>query len=98
MDNQKIDLKKLQELIEEIERKRSCRSLSDEYLSDNNYSTRDDIGIGEYAYGIVMIPESWVLPYLKYLIKLNDDCLSYEEDLSETELKFKKAEEIIDEM
>ena len=98
MDREEIDLKKLQELIKEIETKRSSRSLSDEYLSDHNCSTRDDVGIGEYAYGIVMIPEDWVLPYLKYSMKLNEYCLDYERDLSETELKLRKSEEIIDEM
>ena len=66
-DKIEISLEKLHSLIEEIEIKSQSRSLSDEYLLDHNCSTREDIGIGEYSYGIVMIPEDWVLPYLKYL-------------------------------
>ena len=57
----------LDKLIEEIESKIQSRDLSDSYLRENNCSTRNDIGIGEYVYGITMVPADWVLPYLKEL-------------------------------
>lgn len=46
------------------------RELSDEYLASNGCSTREEVGIGEYLYGIVMCPISWVLPYLEELNEL----------------------------
>ena len=52
-------------LIEAIESKANSKSLSDGWLREHENSTREDVGIGEYAYGIVMVPEDWVLPYLK---------------------------------
>lgn len=58
---------KLDELIKEIETKSKARGLSDEYLYEHGYMTRGEIGIGEYSYGIITIPEDWVLPYLKEL-------------------------------
>lgn len=50
--------------LEEMENKMGNRDLSDDYLREHNLSTREEIGIGEYAYGITMIPCSWVYPYL----------------------------------
>lgn len=52
-------------LIEAIESKANSKSFSDGWLREHGNSTREDVGIGEYAYGIVMVPEDWVLPYLK---------------------------------
>lgn len=60
-------LNNLDNLIFQIKEHSNARSLSDEYLKANEYNTREDIGIGEYAYGIVLIPEDWVLPYLEEL-------------------------------
>lgn len=57
----------LRQLIEAIESESKRKSLSDEWLEEHGYSTREDMGIVEYAYGIVMVPEDWVLPYLKDL-------------------------------
>lgn len=54
----------LEKLIEEIQEKMQARDLSDEYLIEHNCSTRKDIGIGEYQYGITMVPCEWVLPFL----------------------------------
>jgi hypothetical protein len=51
-------------MLEEMEAKMSSRDLSDDYLEEHKNSTREEIGIGEYAYGITMIPCSWVYPYL----------------------------------
>ena len=41
-------------------------------LIDKGCSTRYDIGIGEYSYGITMIPCEWVLPYLKQLQEVDN--------------------------
>ena len=60
----------LDELIKEMEGKMKNRDLSDEYLRENGLSTREEIGIGEYSYGITMIPCSWVYNYLLKLQKL----------------------------
>lgn len=57
----------LRELIETIESNRDSKSVSDEYLKERGCYTREDVGIEECVYGIVMIPEDWVLPYLKDL-------------------------------
>lgn len=56
-------------LIESIESKAKSKSLSDGWLKEHGNSTREDVGIGEYAYGIVMVPEDWVLPYIKELYR-----------------------------
>lgn len=65
-----VDYNNLDELIEDMEAKCRSKDLSDAYLSHCGASTREDIGIGEYAYGIVMVPADWVLSYLKELAKL----------------------------
>ena len=57
----------LNKLIEQIEEKDKLRGLPDTYLREHRYMTRDEIGIGEYAYGIIMIPIDFVLPFLKEL-------------------------------
>ena len=61
---------KLEELLNEMEERMNNRDLSDEYLSNNGNSTREEIGIGEYNYGITMVPCSWVYPYLEELRRL----------------------------
>lgn len=68
-----IDITKLNDLIEQIEQANKCYSLSDQYLEENNHLTRDEIGIGEMSYGIVMIPVDWILPYLKQLKDLKEE-------------------------
>lgn len=60
-------INELDSLILQIEEHRKHRSLSDIYLREHECNTREDIGVGEYAYGIVLVPEDWVLPYLKEL-------------------------------
>ena len=60
-------LNKLDSLILQIDEYSRRKSLSDTYLREYGRDTREDIGIGEYAYGIVLVPEDWVLPYLKEL-------------------------------
>ena len=57
----------LDNLIFNIEAHSKARGLSDEYLKAHEYNTREDVGVGEYAYGIILVPEDWVLPYLKEL-------------------------------
>lgn len=61
----------LKALIEMIEEESSRNSLSDGYLREHGNHTRDEIGVGEYQYGVVMVPENWVLPYLKRLYDLS---------------------------
>lgn len=60
-------MRDIEELIIEIKEKMLHRDLSDEYLREHNHSTREEIGIGEYAYGITMIPCEWILPFLEEL-------------------------------
>ena len=60
----------LHELLNEMKEKMRNRDLSDEYLREHDCSTRNEIGIGEYSYGITMIPCSWIYPYLEELRQL----------------------------
>lgn len=57
----------LYKLINELNEAVNSRDLSDEYLEKNNCSTREEVGIGEYSYGITMVPADWVLPFLEEL-------------------------------
>ena len=68
-----INLNNLVNLIDEIEQADKRYSLSDEYLKEENHLTRDEVGIGEMSYGIVMIPVDWILPYLKQLKDLKEE-------------------------
>ncbi len=66
----------LDDLLNEMSEKIRNRDLSDEYLREHNNSTREEIGIGEYAYGITMIPCEWVYEYLsdyKRVLKENEE-------------------------
>ena len=66
----------LDDLLNEMSEKMRNRDLSDEYLREHNNFTREEIGIGEYAYGITMIPCKWVYEYLsdyKSLQKENEE-------------------------
>lgn len=66
----------LDDLLNEMSEKMRNRDLSDEYLREHNNSTREEIGIGEYAYGITMIPCEWVYKYLsdyKRVLKENEE-------------------------
>lgn len=60
-------INELDSLILQIEENAKAKSLSDRYLEEHNHNTREELGIGEYVYGIVLVPEDWVLPYLKEL-------------------------------
>lgn len=65
----------LDDLLNEMSEKMRNRDLSDEYLREHNNSTREEIGIGEYAYGITMIPCEWIYKYLsdyKRVLKENE--------------------------
>lgn len=66
----------LDDLLNEMSEKMRNRDLSDEYLREHDNSTREEIGIGEYAYGITMIPCKWVYEYLsdyKRVLKENEE-------------------------
>lgn len=65
----------LSELINVIEEKNNKRSLSDDFLESRGSATRDQIGIGEYSYGIIMIPVDFVLHYLEELQSLRSEKL-----------------------
>ncbi len=54
----------LNNLIEAMEKGMKKRDLSDNYLRTDGCPTREEIGIGEYAYGITMVPCEWVYPFL----------------------------------
>lgn len=62
----------LKQLIDRIEAASRANSMSDDYLKEHGYQTRDDIVIGDYVYGIVMVPEDLVLPHLKRLLSLSE--------------------------
>ena len=82
MDKEEIrddKLFELDNLIFQIEEHEKHRGLSDTYLKEHNHSTREDIGIGEYVYGIILVPEDWVLPYLKKLRNIWEKELNEEE-------------------
>lgn len=79
----------LDDLLNEMSEKIRNRDLSDEYLREHNNSTREEIGIGEYAYGITMIPCEWVYEYLseyKRVLKENEELKN----------KLKEKDKIID--
>ena len=73
------DNSNLNRLIENIENISSRYDLPDSFLLDKGLSTRYDIGIGEYSYGITVIPCEWVLPYLKKLQEVEKYIKSLEE-------------------
>lgn len=57
-------MKNLDDLIKDMKSAMRSRDLSDSYLRENGCSDREEIGIGEYSYGISMIPCSWVYQHL----------------------------------
>ena len=74
------------DLLNEMSEKMRNRELSDEYLREHNNSTREEIGIGEYAYGITMIPCKWVYEYLsdyKRVLEINEVLLKENNRLEE---------------
>ena len=66
------EIDKLEVLIEIMKIRMQAKDLSDSYLAKMGCSTREDIGIKEYPYGITMIPCSWVLPYLEELKEMRN--------------------------
>jgi len=91
----------IEEFIEEIKEKMLHRDLSDEYLREHNHSTREEIGIGEYAYGITMIPCEWILPFLEDLKlakeSLKDKC-EIADERNQLLAENQKLNKVIDEM
>lgn len=87
----------LDDLLNEMSEKMRNRDLSDEYLREHNNSTREEIGIGEYAYGITMIPCKWVYEYLldyKRVLEINKVLLKENEILKE-ELETEQNERLL---
>lgn len=56
----------LQDLITEIEDVMCSRELSDEYLIEHGHETGY---IGEWLFGVTMVPAKYVLPFLRELEK-----------------------------
>lgn len=66
----------LDDLLKEMKEKMQKKDLSDEYLGKNGNTTRTEIGIGEYSYGITTIPCEWVYDFLsnyKRVLKENEE-------------------------
>ncbi len=86
---------KLEKLIEEIEKKDKARGLPDAYLREHNYMTREELGIGEYSYGVIMIPIDFVLDYLKELqevlsmLKEKDERIEYYRKQKDYDMQFR---------
>lgn len=55
---------KLHKMLKEMEANMNRYDLSDDYLVAHGNSARQ---IGEFVYGISMVPCDWVYPYLKAL-------------------------------
>lgn len=88
----------LDDLLNEMSEKMRNRDLSDEYLREHNNSTREEIGIGEYAYGITMIPCEWVYEYLsdyKRVLEINEVLLKENEELKNQEATARKINEFL---
>lgn len=67
------DMNYLKDLIMEIKKVEQCKSLSDEYLSSINHSTRAEYNVAEEKdYGIVWVLADYVLPYLEQLNQVNN--------------------------
>ena len=62
----------LNELLKQMEEKMKKYDLSDGYLSSIGCQTTSAVGIGEYSYGITMMPCSMVYPHLKELKDLKE--------------------------
>ena len=64
----------LDDLLKEMKEKMQSRDLSDKYLDENGKTTRTEMGIGEYSYGITMVPCEWVYDFLSdYKRVLNEN-------------------------
>ena len=48
------------------------KSLSDEYLEENEQRTRKDCWYGDFSYGIVYIAEDYALPAFKHIARLKE--------------------------
>lgn len=72
----------LDDLLKEMETE-MLADFSDSYLAEKGFETRADIGIGEYVFGITMMPCDWVYNYL----------LDYKRVLKENEILKKEKEQ-----
>ena len=70
----KGELDGLEELIKQIKVVYDSRSLSDEYLKENDCMTREECYVAEeHPYGIVTVISDYVLPYLEQLQIVKDE-------------------------
>lgn len=70
--NKQICDMSLSELIDIINEKNNKRALGDDFLESRGSATREQVGIGEYSYGIVTIPVDFILPYLEELQSIKE--------------------------
>lgn len=71
----------LDDLLKEMKEKMQSRDLSDKYLKENDKTTRTEMGIGEYSYGITTVPCEWVYDFLsdyKRVLKENEELKNQE--------------------
>lgn len=60
----------LDELIVQLQGHSNRKDFSDDYLIENG----NELGrIGEFMYGVSMVPSAWILPYLYELQELKKD-------------------------
>ena len=77
----------LDDLLNEMSEKIRNRDLSDEYLEKNGNTTRTEIGIGEYSYGITTIPYEWVYDFLSDYKKLQEEFKQVDHECERLEVK-----------
>ena len=91
----------LDDLLKEMKEKMQSRDLSDKYLKENDKTTRTEMGIGEYSYGITTVPCEWVYDFLsdyKRVLKENEELtISNKEIDKECSRLEKKEVELINE-
>ena len=64
-------MRDLKELVKEMQEVSDRRDLTDKYLAETGRGpTREQTGMGDYAYGITFVPISWVLPHLERLMEI----------------------------
>lgn len=84
------ELDGLEELIKQIKVVYDSRSLSDEYLKENDCMTREECYVAEeHSYGIVTVISDYVLPYLEQLQRLKKENSQFRQLLKDL---YKKTE------
>ena len=74
------ELEKLNKLLGLIKRETRNNYLPDEELERLSFPTREELDLSEYEYGITLIPENWVLPFLLKYKEILEGKIELEED------------------